>query len=313
MLDVLLSWTGWDRTSMATGGTEIYMLDGSPPDKLCLSGQTDGRLEILFCHEGEFMLEFSNGSSLSLRAGGALFLSDRVRDGLFRFSQQRFQGVLVQEDKRCALTRLTSIHPELTAADSACPLQSLPGCAVLENALWCDALFGVLDCLPTCRQGSYCALKTLELLYLLRAGEPVLNQPSPTDYRDRHQIQTAKEIHDYMLKHLDQRLTIQQLAIQFHVSSTTLKNCFRQLYGIPIHQYLLRHRMAQAAQLLSSTDQSIVQIAAAVGYGSVSQFGSVFKAHYQLSPAQYRRSAKKMSITALSCPNQSENLMLDEL
>ena len=38
---------------------------------------------------------------------------------------------------------------------------------------------------------------------------------------------------------------------------------------------------------------SIVDIAAAVGYNSASQFGVAFKRRYQLTPSQYRRQARK--------------------
>ena len=60
-----------------------------------------------------------------------------------------------------------------------------------------------------------------------------------------------------------------------------------------IHQYLLEQRMAQAAELLTTTTQSVLQISTAVGYSSVSQFGIAFKQRYHMSPSQFRRNANK--------------------
>ena len=47
----------------------------------------------------------------------------------------------------------------------------------------------------------------------------------------------------------------------------------------------------RAAELLSESGLSIVEIASAVGYNSASQFGVAFKRRYQLTPSQFRRMA----------------------
>ena len=52
-------------------------------------------------------------------------------------------------------------------------------------------------------------------------------------------------------------------------------------------------RVQHAAELLHRSPLSIVDIAAAVGYNSASQFGVAFKRRYQLTPSQYRRQARK--------------------
>ena len=48
-------------------------------------------------------------------------------------------------------------------------------------------------------------------------------------------------------------------------------------------------RLRKAAQLLETTGLPVLQVAADVGYGSVSQFGQAFRRQYGVSPAQYRR------------------------
>ena len=100
-----------------------------------------------------------------------------------------------------------------------------------------------------------------------------------------------RQVRDHMLAHLADPLTISQLAARFHISPTALKDCFRQAYGRPLHQYLLEHRVRRAAELLSESGLSIVEIASAVGYNSASQFGVAFKRRYQLTPSQFRRMA----------------------
>ncbi len=97
-----------------------------------------------------------------------------------------------------------------------------------------------------------------------------------------------------MVSHLSDPLTIDQLSARFRISPTALKDIFRQTYGRPIHQYLLEKRVQHAAELHRSP-LSIVDIAAAVGYNSASQFGVAFKRRYQLTPSQYRRQQARKS------------------
>ena len=126
-------------------------------------------------------------------------------------------------------------------------------------------------------------------------------------YRDRYQMDRIRRVQAYMLENLDQPHTIQGLSEAFHISSTLLKEGFRQMYGLPIHKFLQVHRMARAAELLCTTGLPVLQIAEAVGYDSASQFGVIFKRQYQLSPSQYRkRLGYKMSKTVEFRPNRRE-------
>ena len=151
--------------------------------------------------------------------------------------------------------------------------------------------FSALQPLQAEERGRYCAFKTAELLYLLSTDSPLLPLPPEAPGRERYQVELMRQVRDHMLAHLADPLTISQLAARFHISPTALKDCFRQAYGRPLHQYLLEHRVRRAAELLSESGLSIVEIASAVGYNSASQFGVAFKRRYQLTPSQFRRMA----------------------
>ena len=120
-----------------------------------------------------------------------------------------------------------------------------------------------------------------------------LTVPPESVSRDHYLTDTVRQVQEYMVSHLSDPLTIDQLSARFRISPTALKDIFRQTYGRPIHQYLLEKRVQHAAELLHRSSLSIVDIAAAVGYNSASQFGVAFKRRYQLTPSQYRRQARK--------------------
>lgn len=107
------------------------------------------------------------------------------------------------------------------------------------------------------------------------------------------QADRIQEIHRLLTTDLSHRHTIESLAKQFYMDSSTLKREFRRAYGLPIATYLKEYRIHKAMELLSSTDDSIAAIAAQVGYETQSKFAAAFKAETQLSPSAYRKNCRK--------------------
>ena len=85
------------------------------------------------------------------------------------------------------------------------------------------------------------------------------------------------------------RITIETLSEQFDVPTSTLKRCFKGVYGTTIHQYLKECRINAAKRLLHETNQSILEIANAVGYENGSKFTSAFKEATGVTPSSYRK------------------------
>lgn len=96
-------------------------------------------------------------------------------------------------------------------------------------------------------------------------------------------------IHEHLLEHLAERITIEDLSKQFLMNPTTLKKVFKNVYGTSLATYIKQHRMEQAANLLKETDLNIAQIALAVGYESQSRFTTAFKKTYDMLPTVYRK------------------------
>lgn len=95
-------------------------------------------------------------------------------------------------------------------------------------------------------------------------------------------------IHKYLLEHLSERITIEELSRTFLMNTTTLKKEFKEVYGVSIAAHVKEHRMELAARLLQESSDSIAQIAQAVGYTSQSRFATAFKEKYGVLPTEYR-------------------------
>ena len=118
--------------------------------------------------------------------------------------------------------------------------------------------------------------------------EKITEIACPLDERDGTREETVKKVHDHLLEHLDERITIAELSRSFHVNPTTLKQSFREYYGNSIAAHVNEHRMERAAELLSGSEMSIAEIASAVGFLSQSRFGEAFKEKYSTTPAEFR-------------------------
>ena len=56
--------------------------------------------------------------------------------------------------------------------------------------------------------------------------------------------------------------------------------------------YLAQWRLKLGAEILQSTEDSVAQVAEAVGYGSEASFNRAFKREFDDPPAQFRRKHK---------------------
>ncbi|MDX2051791.1 MAG: AraC family transcriptional regulator [Polyangiaceae bacterium] len=83
--------------------------------------------------------------------------------------------------------------------------------------------------------------------------------------------------------------TLDELAKEVGVSRSVLAERFAHFVGIPPIQYLAKWRLQLAASLLRTTQQSLAEVAAEVGYGSETALSHAFKRDVGVSPAHYRR------------------------
>lgn len=110
-------------------------------------------------------------------------------------------------------------------------------------------------------------------------------------YFDRLMLERTRQTHDYLVAHQDSRITLAELAAMFHLSQSSLKLCFKALYGVPVAGYLRTVRMDTAARLLQESDLPVAEIAHRVGYEDPSRFSAAFRRHTGRRPTELRRVA----------------------
>ena len=72
-------------------------------------------------------------------------------------------------------------------------------------------------------------------------------------------------------------------------SYSRLARIFKKIMGISIVDYQRKIKMNFAAELLKTTDNSVLEIVYELGYNSVSYFNHTFRDYFGVSPSAYRR------------------------
>jgi len=102
----------------------------------------------------------------------------------------------------------------------------------------------------------------------------------PDDYRIRRILQIIED---------DPSKSITELASRMNLSSSRLGHLFRTQVGVDLEGFLRNARLERAATLLRTTELSIKEIAAQVGYHHASSLDRGFKQKFDLEPADYRK------------------------
>lgn len=82
---------------------------------------------------------------------------------------------------------------------------------------------------------------------------------------------------------------ITELCKVAEMSESKLRNSFRNLYGIPIYDYIRTEIMKRAMQLLAADHLSIRNIAEKCGYQNQSKFTAAFKEVHGITPSEFRK------------------------
>ncbi|MDU2570492.1 MAG: AraC family transcriptional regulator, partial [Veillonella sp.] len=148
-------------------------------------------------------------------------------------------------------------------------------------------IFSSLYKVPDQIKGHYFKLKVIEI-FLLLSIISTTNHEKRSSYR-KQQVDIVKAVNEYISTQFMKRITIDSLSDRFDIPTSTLKRCFKGVYGTTIHQYLKECRINAAKRLLQESDQSVLEIANAVGYENGSKFTSAFKESTGVTPSAYRK------------------------
>lgn len=125
--------------------------------------------------------------------------------------------------------------------------------------------------------------RVLSLLNLLITDSQISLTKIGVDYQV---ISAAKR---FIEKHLEEKITLHDIANSVGLSDYYFHNNFAMATGITPHQYLIECRIEKAKKLLWNTETSMNEIAEKCGFCSQQHFNKIFKKETKISPGNYRK------------------------
>jgi AraC family transcriptional regulator len=103
----------------------------------------------------------------------------------------------------------------------------------------------------------------------------------------KHQL---KQVTDYIEYHLDQDLTLSELAAIAQISPSYFSALFKQSTGFAPYQFVIQCRVEQAKRLLKQGEASIAEIAYSLGFTHQSHLSRHFKRLVGVTPKAFLKS-----------------------
>ena len=121
-------------------------------------------------------------------------------------------------------------------------------------------------------------------------------QVTPREYKGGLPRYKLRRVTEYMREHLQQSLTLTELAAEVGMSTYHFARMFKHSTGLAPHQYMTQRRLECARRLLTDTELPIVEIASEVGFESQSHFTTLFRKHISMTPKAYRAATARFHI-----------------
>ena len=126
----------------------------------------------------------------------------------------------------------------------------------------------------------------LFMLFFLLFNKCAKKEPVKKDYQSLEKI---KLILKYIENNYMNKITIEEIAKAKHLSQTRFMRECKNTMGSCFIENLNEYRLTMASRLLLSSDSSILDIAAEVGFDNLSYFNRIFKKRFGQTPSAYRK------------------------
>lgn len=123
----------------------------------------------------------------------------------------------------------------------------------------------------------------IALLYQLNSNgirEILSNLFNPTEF----------EFKKVVSEHIFHDLSLEEFATLLHISVSTFRRKFKEIYNLTPRQYILKKKLERASTILSTTNERISDVCYECGFGDLSNFSKAFSKKYGRSPSEYQNS-----------------------
>lgn len=248
-----------------------------------------GFFEINHCKEGRIECPSDEGEFVYMSRGD---FSVNKKSGKYResyFPMKHYYGITICIEIEKAQRSINKIF-----VDNDIDLMSILFNLCNDSDFWVtranesiEHIFAELYSVPEKIKMNYYKIKVLEVLLFLSTIDK--KEEVVKEYFAKKHVDKVKEIQRIITTNIQRKYTLEELAKSQNISLTTMKRCFKGVYGSSIYSYIKTYRIEEAAKLLINTNENILDIANKVGYENGSKFAAVFKDIIGISPSEFRK------------------------
>ena len=254
-----------------------------------MQGPRPGFIEINYCREGRCECAFGERSYCYMAAGNLSICTLHKKSHTSTFPTSHYHGITITieleeiTDEMRRILKLLSIN--LTRISEFAGKQDFYMVRANETV---QHIFSELYTVQEHIKPSYIRIKLLELLLILTEMD-FDRIKNDYVYFSKSQRNCTRQIHDFIVGHIKEHYTIEELAERFEISPTAMKRCFKGMYGAPVYAYLRTYRLQIAEKLLREGNLSVGEIATEIGYTNPNKFTSAFRGEYGMTPTEYKK------------------------
>jgi|SRR6266851_2557452 len=113
-------------------------------------------------------------------------------------------------------------------------------------------------------------------------------RPSPKIYRGGLAPSRLRKVTELVHAKMEDDLTLEEMAESVELSIPHFSQMFRKSTGQSPHQFVLRHRVERAKEILRTPEMRVLDVAVACGFKTQQHFARVFRQMCGVSPTEYR-------------------------
>lgn len=108
----------------------------------------------------------------------------------------------------------------------------------------------------------------------------------------------------YIEENIDLKLTIEDIAAEYYISTVHLQRLFTFVFNMPIAEYIRSRKLQKSLEKLYYSESKVCEIAYDIGFGHESSFIRSFKREFGITPSEARKNPHILKITPPICMNE---------
>ncbi|WP_407424761.1 helix-turn-helix domain-containing protein [Methanobrevibacter sp.] len=243
-------------------------------------------LQINHCTKGRYSYAIGDDKTVYFGKGDLCVSIYDLTKTISDFPLGYYEGLEIFIDVDAANEHIRDLIPDLDLIELYESLEKSKGYRLLRSNEKIDHVIGELYCVDARIREPYFKIKCLELLLFVS-----ISSESKTESLSlsKKQVDLIENVKNDLIDDLESKITIDELANRYGVSKTTLKNCFKEVYGKPIFKWRKEYKLDYACRMIEDGELTISEISKKVGYSSPSKFSHAFKDHIGCTPSEYRK------------------------